>query len=1090
MIDLTLLTTSPYIDLPYHLLGWLGWFIMAAVLLWFLQKNRFDTKTAHFWLIFSLLSVGAIITGLLLGFHLPWDKTIPLPNVPRENIVPEVVAFAALPLLLAAGLLGPWPAAIVGFLAGIVSSLWNTHSIFSPIEGATVGYFLSLALRQNYRTIFYKFLRHPIGAGISVSILSAPLFLISAFFSTNGSLAVRLDYCLTQSWVMMVTNSLQLILAGLVCELFSLQKSALWIQFKNYQPSPSEAGLQNRVLSTTIPMIVALLLTLSIADWTVAGQAARSMVKNQLKNAADTAAENIPYVTETGQSLIADIISAGVPVENAPKARAFLQEKIRAIPYFRQFYIFDLTGKPLAGYPVNSADQLLLSSEEQAGIQLALNGVEIQSYTIAPSSGNQSLVISFLAAIPDEYGLAKGVLLARTDLTENLFSQPTIQALSQVNEQGGEGLVLDANGQVLLDTGNSLGGSTYSGTVPQEESFFDDVSGTGTRRLVYAEPVNEKGWTILLSVPASIAQEMALNIAVPLLVLSLLITALITLWMRYLMRTVSFSLKNLANQAARISQGSLETPVEVKGVDEIGRLGSAFEQMRVSLKDRLEELDRLLDVSKGVSANLSIEGASGHILQAALAYGASSARLVLFRDPDKGGESELDVYAEGTQAGEFAAMDKPLLEMMKEEKVMVIPSRTRLKRMGIAKGGTVPAEMLGASLHEDQAYLGILWIGYSEPHRFLDGEVRFFNTLANQALLAVTNSNLYLRAELGKRRLESVLASSPDPVLLVDSEGTLLTANQAADEIPGLLSLHSEGMFGEKSLSSAALQALFEVNLVNGKIAREVVLENGRTYLASLSPVEVDEKRAGKVCVLHDVTDYKALEKRKSEFVASVSQDLRTPISQLSGFVSMLPMVGELNVQQKEISEKINKNLDKMAQMVTDLLDLERFETGIELNIEKFSPLELLDQVITQLQAQATQRKIQLMKELSPVQDLQIEADRVEIQQALFNLMDNAIKYSPLNGIVHLRVDVDEKNVVFVIQDHGQGIAPLDLPNVFERTKRTTKKDGKGAGFGLAIVKSIADRHHGKVWVESKLGKGSTFYLEVPMQQGEKKRQK
>ncbi len=1091
MIDLTLLTLTPFIDRPYHLLGWLGWFVMGAVLLWFLQKSRFDSKIHRFWLIFSLLALGAVITALVLGLHLPWDKTIPLPNLPRENATPLVVIFAALPLFLAAGLLGSWPAAIIGLISGVVLSIWNTHSIFTPIESAAIGYLLSLALRQNYRTLFYKFLRHPLGAAVAMAIFSAPLFLASAFFNTSGSLAVRLDYCFTQSWVLMVTNAIQLLIAGLVCELFSLQKSTLWVQFKSFQPAPGESGLQTRVLSTTIPMMIALLLTLSIADWAVAGEAARTMLKNQLKSAADTAAENIPYVTETGQSLVADIVSTGVPVEDADRARSFLQEKLRSIPYFRQLYVFDLTGTPLAGYPINSADQLFLSAEEQAGIALALNGVEIQSYTILPSGDNGSLVISFLAAIPDEYGLAKGVLLARTDLTENLFSQPTIQALTQVSQMGGEGLILDADNQILFDSGEAKAVTTYSGTVPQEESFFDEVSGTGTRRMVFVEPINEKGWVILLSVPASIAQEMALNIAIPLLALSLLITTVISLWMRYLMRTVTFSLKQLATQAARISQGDLEIPVESKGVDEVGRLGTAFEQMRVRLKDRLEELDRLVEVSKGVSANLSIEGASPFILSAAMAYGASSARLVLFRDPDLGIESELDVYADGPQANEFAPMDKPLLELMKEEtKVMVIPSRTRLKRMGIAKGNNIPAEMLGAPLREDQSYLGILWVGYSEPHRFLEGETRFFTTLSNQALLAVTNSNLYLSAELGKRRLESVLASSPDPVLLVDSEGMLLTANQAAEEVAGLLALGKDTLFGEKRVVSEGLKSVLEIPLVKGKLAKEVVLENGRTYLASLSPVEVDEKRAGKVCVLHDVTEYKALEQQKSEFVAAVSRDLRTPISQLSGFVSMLPMVGELNSQQKEISEKINKNLDKMGQMVSDLLNLERFEAGLELNLEKFSPMELLDQVITQLQAQATQRKVQLMKELSVYQEAPIEADRVEIQQALVSLLENAIKYSPLNGVVHLRIDSDEENITFVVQDHGQGIAPLDLPYVFEKAKKPARKDDKDAGYGLVIVKTIAERHHGKVWVESKLGKGSTFYLEIPMLQDKNKRQK
>ena len=1091
MVELNLFDSSPYIDLPYHFLGWIGWFAMAAMLLWWLQKNRFNTKRPHFWLILAILLMGAVITNLFLGFNLPWEKTLPLPNIPRDSVTPEVVLFAGLPLLLAAGMLGAWPAVIVGFASGLISALWNTHSIFTPIETATLAYLLSLATRQNYRTLFYRVIRRPLGAALLIALLATPLYLISTFFGTNGSLAARLDYCLTQSWMLVVTNGIQFLIAGLICELFLLPRSNLWVQFKSFEPSPSESGLQARILSTSLPMIVVLLMTLSVADWAVAGQAAREMVKNQLEGTANAAAENIPYITETGQSLISDIISTGVPLDDKQKSYDYLKQKLRSAPFFRQLYLFDLTGTPLTGYPLTSSDQLFLSAEEQAGIQLALNGVQIQNYAVSSSSLDTSVQLSFLAAIPDEYGLSKGVLLARTDLTENLFSQPTIQALENLKNQGGEGVILDENGDILFDTNSTQVFTTYSGSIPQTAEFFDEASGTGTRRLVYSEPIDEKNWTILLSLPASAAQELALQIAIPLLILSLVFSVASYFMLRYMMRTVTFSLVALANQAGRITQGSLDRQVDSKGVDEIGRLGSAFEQMRVSLKDRLEELDRLLEVSQGVASNLSIEGASAHILKAALAYGASSARLVLLLNPAGGIESPTEVYADGARSADYAAMDKVLLDLLKEEKVLVIPSRTRLKRMGIPKGTTVPAEMIGASLRDDQAYLGILWVGYADPHRFLDGEIRFFNMLTNQVLLAVTISNLYLKAELGKRRLESVLASTPEPVLVIDAEGTLLTTNQAANDISGLLTNEFTDLFSEKTIGSNNLKTFIKTSQSNELIFKEIVLENGRTYLASLSPVDVEEKKVGKVCVLHDVTDYKALEKMRSDFVTTVSHDLRTPLSQLKGYASMLPMIGELNNQQKDYNEKILESLEKMSHMVDNLLDLGRLEAGIDLKLEKVSPLDLLDQVMSQLQPQATQRKVHLMKELTTAQELQIDADRALLEQALVNLLDNAIKFSPLNGQVNLRLQTNEKTVTFEIQDHGQGIAPLDLPNLFDRVQKTGRKDNQSSrniGLGLAIVKTIAERHHARAWAESMLGKGSTFYLEVPIEQIEKKR--
>jgi signal transduction histidine kinase len=138
------------------------------------------------------------------------------------------------------------------------------------------------------------------------------------------------------------------------------------------------------------------------------------------------------------------------------------------------------------------------------------------------------------------------------------------------------------------------------------------------------------------------------------------------------------------------------------------------------------------------------------------------------------------------------------------------------------------------------------------------------------------------------------------------------------------------------------------------------------------------------------------------------------------------------------------------------------------------------------MQPQIMNRKIQVMPELTLAQEVTVEVDRTLIHRALYNLLENAIKFSPIGGQINLRLQADSNHVVFVIQDHGPGIAPLDLPDLFNRVKRVTTRDGKtvkDSGLGLSIVRSIAERHQGKVWAESQLGKGSTFYLEIPLRQ-------
>jgi signal transduction histidine kinase len=154
--------------------------------------------------------------------------------------------------------------------------------------------------------------------------------------------------------------------------------------------------------------------------------------------------------------------------------------------------------------------------------------------------------------------------------------------------------------------------------------------------------------------------------------------------------------------------------------------------------------------------------------------------------------------------------------------------------------------------------------------------------------------------------------------------------------------------------------------------------------------------------------------------------------------------------------------------------------------VETLAPMDLFDHVIRLLQPQAAQRKVQVMRELTLSQDLQIKGDKALLQQALYNLIENAIKYSPVNGQVFLRLQPFEEKVIFEIQDQGPGIAPLDIPKIFERGNAPGRNQDmvlRSSGLGLTIVKTIAERHGGRTWVKSVLGKGSTFFLEIPLRQ-------
>jgi signal transduction histidine kinase len=175
-----------------------------------------------------------------------------------------------------------------------------------------------------------------------------------------------------------------------------------------------------------------------------------------------------------------------------------------------------------------------------------------------------------------------------------------------------------------------------------------------------------------------------------------------------------------------------------------------------------------------------------------------------------------------------------------------------------------------------------------------------------------------------------------------------------------------------------------------------------------------------------------------------------------------------------------------MSRLVNNLLDLGRIEIGVGLQVENVSVLNIIERVTSALQLQATQKNISLNVELAKDMPNVIEADQALLHQAVYNLVENALKYTPNNESVTLRTTTQPNSLTFVVSDSGIGIAEDDIPHLFEKFYRGKQRESRaqpGSGLGLAIVHSIATSHGGKVWVDSVIGKGSTFYLKIPLVQ-------
>jgi signal transduction histidine kinase len=238
--------------------------------------------------------------------------------------------------------------------------------------------------------------------------------------------------------------------------------------------------------------------------------------------------------------------------------------------------------------------------------------------------------------------------------------------------------------------------------------------------------------------------------------------------------------------------------------------------------------------------------------------------------------------------------------------------------------------------------------------------------------------------------------------------------------------------------------------------------------------------------VLRDVTRDVEINRAKSEFVSIVSHELRTPMTAMKGYVDMMAkeLAGPVNDEQLDFLKIIRTNIDRLTDLVNDLLDISRIETGrMRLNFERVPLSEVVDDVTRTLYARATERQ-HFLDVRVPATLTQVRADVNRLTQILTNLVGNAINYTPPGGRVSVSAHADDRFMVVEVSDTGVGIPPEDQRRIFERFFRGDNpvvRDAKGTGLGLPIVQSLVELHGGRIWVQSEPGEGSTFSFTLPL---------
>lgn len=346
-----------------------------------------------------------------------------------------------------------------------------------------------------------------------------------------------------------------------------------------------------------------------------------------------------------------------------------------------------------------------------------------------------------------------------------------------------------------------------------------------------------------------------------------------------------------------------------------------------------------------------------------------------------------------------------------------------------------------------------------------------FNNIADQLEIRIIDS-------LDKKnKLEAILESMESGVIAIDNNENIILINSYSQKLFDLK---------EDNIGKKISDCIIDYDLIN--FIREIP-EIGTKEIKLFHPIERElrvkkspiinylNNSIGIVITVQDITDIKRLENMRSEFVANVSHELKTPLTSIKGFSETLRYVDDIETKNKFL-DIIDKESERLTNLINDILILSNIENIHKMESEYFNPGDVIENVLDMVKSQAYKKSIII--KYNDCFNSEILGSKDKFHQLAVNLIENAIKYSNENGIVKIDLTLEEQYFVFKVKDNGIGIPKNDIPRIFERFYRVDKsRSTRGTGLGLAIVKHIVKLFNGEISVKSKVGRGSTFTVKI-----------
>ncbi|NIS81549.1 MAG: PAS domain S-box protein [Anaerolineales bacterium] len=510
---------------------------------------------------------------------------------------------------------------------------------------------------------------------------------------------------------------------------------------------------------------------------------------------------------------------------------------------------------------------------------------------------------------------------------------------------------------------------------------------------------------------------------------------------------------------------------------------------------RVRQRDYLLEISRVITEELDLNRVLTRIVRASAELLAGHAGLIALRE-EGGGWRIASSYGINK---EFLKNLDPLLADIPEHgdpaRFALPEINRRLQRiteaatMGLLTG-------VGLPLIAQGEVIGVIFVFRSYLGRFSSADRKLLQSFASQASIAAHNAKLYTEMTRQKQHTDAVLDSAADGIFILDPSFRFERFNRACARLTGYASeevlgkQHSEiirwlrrepGLSLEDAEAGGWPLSAHATLYVEGDLLTKAgsALSVGIRYAPTLS----NEGRLRSIVAnIRDITKFREAEELKNTFISIISHELRTPVALIKGYVGTLRREDaqwDPNMVRDSLAV-IEEEADRLADLIDDLLDASRLAAGaLSLNLSEVALPDLTQRIADRFQTQSPKHNFEVdFPEGFPM----ISADEDRLTQVLSNLISNAVKYSPSGGIVDIRGQVQKNDVIVCVSDEGVGIAPEDVPRVFDLFYRSndTSRKTQGAGLGLFLAKAVIDAHEGRIWVDERVQEGARICFSLP----------